>query len=69
MGLWHRDSLVILVHFWQGEAVRVHLKRGLVPPDREVFLQRATQVGAVRSGLRNDLVEDSVGALPVGRLN
>ena len=57
------------MHFRQVDAVLVQLGAGLLPPDGEVFAERAAQVGTVGSWLRHDLAERLAWALPVGTLH
>ena len=39
--LGHAGRTVVFVHLWERVAIGVQLRRGLVPPDWEVFLQGA----------------------------
>ena len=64
----HFGLAIILMHFGQVDAVLVQLGAGLLPPDGEVFAERAAQVGTVGSWLRHDLAERLAWALPVGTL-
>lgn len=67
--LGHQQGLVVLVHFGQVDALAVQVLADLVPPDREVLLQAAAQVGAVWRRLRYDFVEELIWSLPVGGLH
>ena len=69
MTFGHSSLTIVLVHLWEIVASIVHLSRGLVPPHREVLLNGASQVRAMRCWLHHQLMEGLAGSLPVGTLD
>ena len=61
----HGCLTIVLVHLWKRVAIVVELTGGLLPPDGEVLLEGAADVGAVGGRLRHDLVERLARSLPV----